>query len=313
MLNFKIYPVILGLLLSFVTMAADNSVINDNGTVRLTGSIHKARIISTKAVVYADENMLTPLGYITNGKTITVGNPRRINRDLVPLVIYGRIAYIETKDIRFEDDIEEEYNTKRGAPREHDVDVTIQKPEERLSENNSVYLSYHRYNGGSEIKEFFRKMDGDERELMTGFHLQFIHRQSTSNLFWGVGLDYSSTSTPYVKFGYWLFSPTVGYGLLKNPLFSLDIYASVDLGLNLEYKNDDNYEEEPAGWIWGFQGNARVVFFPTAKYHAFLGMGIRKYNVTDLATVKDNDGVPTKGIKSLTGVSLFIGAGMEFR
>lgn len=313
MLNFKIYPVILGLLLSFVTMAADNSVINDHGTVVLTGSTHKARVITSKAIVYADENMLTPLGYIANGKAIIVGNPRRMNRDLVPLVVYGRIAYIETKDIRFEDGTEEEYNTKRGAPREHDVDITIQKPEERLSENNSFYFSLHRYGAGDEIKQLFLTNDNTEKDVMTGFNLQFIHRQTTSNFFWGAAADYSAVSTGNMKFGYWLFSPTVGYSIFKNPLFSVDIYASLDLGVNLEYNIETNYEEEPAGWIWGVQGNARVVFFPTAKYHAFAGMGLRKYSVTDLATVKDLNGNAIPGVKDITGVSLFIGAAIEFR
>lgn len=68
---------------------------------------------------------------------------------------------------------------------------------------------------------------------MTGFNLQFIHRQTTSNFFWGAAADYSAVSTGNMKFGYWLFSPTVGYSIFKNPLFSVDIYASLDLGVNL--------------------------------------------------------------------------------
>ena len=98
---------ILGLLLSFVTMAADNSITNEHGRINLEGKTYTARIITPKAIVYADENMLSPLGYIANGKAIIVGNPRRMNRDLVPLVVYGRLAFIEIKDIRYEDTADE--------------------------------------------------------------------------------------------------------------------------------------------------------------------------------------------------------------
>jgi hypothetical protein len=257
--------------------------------------------------------MLTPLGYIANGKAIVVGNPRRINRDLVPLVVYGRLGFIELKDIRFDNSADEEYNAKRGAPREHDVDITIQKPEERLSENNSFYLSIHRYNAGDDVKQLFFANENVEEDVMTGFNLQFIHRQSTSRFFWGAALDYSAASTANMKFGYWLLSPTAGYTILKNPVFSVDLYASIDFGVNLEYNIENNYDEEPAGWIWGVQGNARIIFFPNAKYHAFAGMGLRKYSVTDLELVKGPNGNEIPGVKSITGVSLFIGAAVEFR
>jgi len=56
-----------------------------------------ARIIVPKAIVYSDEMLNTPIGYIVNGKYITVGKPRNQNPDIYPLVVYGRIAYIDSK------------------------------------------------------------------------------------------------------------------------------------------------------------------------------------------------------------------------
>lgn len=313
MLNLKNVLVILGLLLSFVTNAADNSINNDDGKVTLTGNSHTARVISPKAIVYADENMLTPLGYIANGKALIVGNPRRINPNLVPLVVYGRLAFIETKDIRFEDTADEEYNAKRGAPREHDVDITIQKPEERLSENNSFYFSLHRYDAGQEVKDQFLQIDNADKSVFTGFNLQFIHRQSTSRFFWGAAIDYSAISTPNMRFGYWLLSPTFGYTLMKNPVFLVETYASLDLALNTELNIDLNFENEPSGYVWGGQVNARIVFFPESKYHAFGGIGLRKYMVSGFAPLSDLNNRTVDPVRDITGISLFIGAAMEFR
>ncbi len=313
MLNLKNVLVILGLLLSFVTKAADNSITNDDGKVNLTGNSHTARVISPKAIVYADENMLSPLGYIANGKAIIVGNPRRINPNLVPLVVYGRLAFIETKDIRFEDTADEEYNAKRGAPREHDVDITIQKPEERLSVNNSFYFSLHRYDAGNDVKNLFLAIDNADKSVFTGFNAQFIHRQSTSRFFWGAALDYSSISTPNMKFGYWMLSPTFGYTFMKNPVFLLEAYASLDLAINTELSIELNYEDEPSGYVWGGQANARIVFFPESKYHAFGGIGLRKYMVSGFAPLEDLNLREVNTVRNITGISLFIGAAVEFK
>ena len=299
--------------MSFVTMAADNSIINEHGTVNMAGQTYTARIVGPKAVVYADENMLSPLGYIANGKAIVVGNPRRMNRELVPLIVYGRLAFIEIKDIRYENTADEEYNARRGAPREHNFDLIIQKPEERLSENNSVYLSLHTYTAGEEVKQTFLNIQGEEKSSFSGFQLQFIHRQSDSNFFWGAGVDYSGISTADMKFAYWMFNPTVGYTPIRNSLFSLDVYASLDLALNTVFEVTNNFENEPTGFVWGPQVNARMVLFPNSKYHVFGGVGLRKYSVQNLETLKDSNQNEIDGITSITGASLFIGFAMEFR
>ena len=314
MRNLKFILFILGLLFSFVTMGQDNSLIRENGRAELSGTTATARIISPKAVVYADENMLSPLGYIANGKAITVGNPRRMNRDLVPLVIYGRLAFIEVKDIRYEDaNISDDYNIKRGAPREHDVDVTIQQPEERLSENNSAYLTLHQYAAGSEVKNAFYAIEQDDKDTMGGFLLQLIHRPPNKRFFWGAGLDYSSVSTSNMSFGYWMVSPTLGYALVKSTFFTIDIYGSLDLAINSQIEIKTNSEKEPSGYVWGPQVNARLVLFPEAKYHAVGGIGIRKYSVSGYQTLKDANDMDVVGIKSVSGITMFIGLGMEFR
>ncbi len=303
---------ILGLLLSFVTIADDNSIINDGDTVNLNGTTYKARITAAKAIVYSDENMLSPLGYIANGKAIIVGNPRRINRDLVPIVIHGRLAFIELKDIRFEDKSDEDYNVKRGAPREHNIDAIIERPEEALSQNNSMYLALHTYAANDEIKNVFLATDGVEKSSLTGFSVQFIHRKELSRAFWGASLDYSSASSTSTKFGYWLLGPTIGYTPIRNKLFLIDLYGSFDLAINTQLEITSNFEKEPSGWLYGAQGNARIQLFPDAKYHLTGGVGLRKYKFIGLGPIQDSNGVYVNGITSLTAVQIFVGAGLEF-
>lgn len=295
-------------------MAADNSVINEYGKVNLAGKTYTARIVSPKAVVYADENMLSPLGYIGNGKAIIVGNPRRMNKDLVPTVVYGRLAFIEIKDIRYEDTADEEYNARRGAPREHNFDITIQKPEERLSENNSVYFSLHTYGAGDEVKNaFYTIQNNEEVTNFSGFQFQFIHRKPLNRYFWGATFDYSTISSADMSLSYFMIGPTFGYTPFKTSLFSLDVYGSLDLSVNAEFDISNNFENESTPFVWGPQINARVVFFPDSKYHVFGGVGFRKYSVTNLETLKDLNDNEIDGIKNITSAQIFIGLGMEFR
>ena len=304
MRKFKLILAILGLLLSFVTMAVDNSFTRADGSPALTGETFTARVISPKAVVYADENMLSPLGYIANGKGVRVGNPRRMNRDLVPLVVYGRLAFIEIKDIRYEESSEDEYKFKRGAPLEHNFDATMERPEEKMSQNNSFYFSLHRYTGGSEVQNLFTTLVNAQEDSFIGFEALFVHRQPTGRAFWGLGIDYSLASSSGMKFSYWLFSPSLGYTIVKSKLYNLDLYATLDLALNMGITIDGSDFIEPKGFIWGPQFNARMVFFPQEKFHPFAGLGIRKYMVS---------GYEDYAFKSVSGINAFVGLAMEFR
>jgi hypothetical protein len=326
MLNFKFLS-ILGLLLSFVTsneasaQAADTDLNLDEASVTnnksLEGGPYIARVITPKAVVYADENMNSPLGYIANGKTITVGNPRRLNRELVPVVVYGRVAFVEIKNLQYENSDQDSKNSTRGAPREHNFDVMLEKAEEKLSENNSFYLGFHSYGAGDDTKKVFEAVDGESEDTFTGFHAQIIHRQALGRFFWGANFDSSSISSDNVKLETFMIAPTVGLTFLRNSVFLIDVYGSLDISIGTKLDISNNFEKEPSGVIWGFQGNARIVLFPEAKYHVAANIGLRRYSVSKLSPLIVEDGInPSReidGIKSIAGVNLGLSFGMEFR
>lgn len=323
MLNLKSTSIILGLLLSFVTTPAmsapldEKDLILDEPSVTNNKSLNNgptlARVISPKAIVYADENMNSPLGYIANGKVITVGNPRRLNRELVPVVVYGRVAFVEIKNLQYENASMDEESGRHGAPREHNFDINLMKPEEKLAENNSVYLSLHRFGAGAEIKQAFLDIEGEEKDSFTGASAQFIHRHSLSRFFWGVNFDTSKISQEQMELGVFFMGPTLGYTLLKNVVFALDVYASLDISVGTEFEIKNNFEKESDPVIWGPQVNARVVLFPEAKYHVAGGMGFRRYSVAKMAPLKDVNGNDVKGVKNITGLNLFLSFGIEFR
>ncbi len=309
-MHIKFNAFILSCLLFFVTplLAFGESNSFDNETM---STMHTARIITPKAIIYADEILNTPLGYITNGKTITVGNPRKKNLDVYPLIVYGRIAYIESSNIQLEDSSQDELNLKRGVTREHNVDIMIIKPEERLSENNSAYFNLQQFGSGSDTKNLFNTVDGVARDNFLGVGIALLHRQSTGRLIWGAGYEYDYISSENIKLDLYILSPAIGYTPIKNSLFLLDLIYSFDFSLFSKLDIKNNFSTEPTPFFWGSQLNARLVFFPNQAYHAHLALGLRDYGVQNTKTLLDKNDTKINGIKSVKSVNLALGLAIE--
>jgi hypothetical protein len=61
-----------------------------------------AIVIADKAVIYADKKMTSPIGFVTKGKRVTVGEVPRNRAQLYPIVVSGRLAYIRVIDVSTE-------------------------------------------------------------------------------------------------------------------------------------------------------------------------------------------------------------------
>lgn len=270
-----------------------------------------ARIIVPRAIVYSDENMSSPVGYISNDKLITVGNPRKKNPDLVPLVIYGRLAFIEIKNIHYENAGMELQNSKRGAPKEHNIDLVLTKPEEKLSENNSAYIHLHQFYAGDEVSNLFETVNGEAKSNFTGFGLTLLHRQLISKVFWGAALEYNSISTTNLDFNTTMLSGVFGYTPIRNPLFLVDLSFSLDFSVNSKIDLKTNYVNEPAPFFYGPQLLSRIVFFPGQKYHLTGTLSYKSYRVMQVESLVDANNQPINGLTSASGLNLAIGFAIE--
>jgi hypothetical protein len=61
-----------------------------------------AIVITERAVVYADREMTSPIGYINRGKKIVVGEVARNKAQVYPIIVSGKLAYIRVLDISTE-------------------------------------------------------------------------------------------------------------------------------------------------------------------------------------------------------------------
>lgn len=309
MRNFKNIRIILIAVLTFVI--SFSLFAEESSKTRI------AKIIVPRAVVYADEYLNTPLGYIANGKYIHVGNPRKVNQEIVPLIVSGRIAYIELRDIDYQDDEVIESNQKNGIVREHNVDIILKKPEEKLNENNSIYFQLGRFDGGSELKQAVYNLESLEGSWLTSFGTFFLHRNPLSKIFWGAGFEYSYLKADQMRFDVFMFSPTFGYTFIRNFVFSVEAFANLDLATSTSFKIDNNYTEDPKGFMWGPQIGIRVIATPNTKYKIFGSLSYRKYSALDLSPLKrtDPDDISSEitydGVSKVGGLSLNFGIGFD--
>src|SRR5687768_7328928 len=64
----------------------------------------EAIVTADQAVIYADEQMKSPLGYVKRGKKIKVGEVARNRAQVYPIIVSGKIGYIRVLDVSTERD-----------------------------------------------------------------------------------------------------------------------------------------------------------------------------------------------------------------
>jgi hypothetical protein len=63
-----------------------------------------AMVIVDDAVIYADEQMSAPVGYVRKGKKVKVGEISRNKSQVYPVIVSGKISYIRVIDVSTEKD-----------------------------------------------------------------------------------------------------------------------------------------------------------------------------------------------------------------
>lgn len=59
-------------------------------------------VIADRAIIYSDKEMTSPIGYLSRGKKVTVGNVPRNKGQVYPIVVSGKLAYIRVLDVTTE-------------------------------------------------------------------------------------------------------------------------------------------------------------------------------------------------------------------
>lgn len=128
-------------------------------------TIHAAQqalVIVDKAVIYSDMDMTSPIGYISRGKKIAVGDTAKNKFQVYPLIISGKIAYIRVADVS----TEKEGPTSKRLTAERFSRKAEEVPKMKYS------LSYLQFNSAISSTKKNYKVENNDPFTWSGFSMK---------------------------------------------------------------------------------------------------------------------------------------------
>lgn len=258
---------------------------------------YQVLVRSPKAVIYADPELQTPVGYVRSGKMIWVGEVKRGLDPVLPTVVYGRVAYIRTEDISLP---EETTITKKSssATRAKILEAIHSEAEnDPHDENNGLLARVSYFKPDSASLAGFNR---DSRLVSpTNISLTFEHRNPIKKWHWGFGLDYYSLSGKRVSHQTFAATAAASYSLAKSSFVSLELFTDVKVSGSFQVYIDD-YRHQ--GQMLGLEGGAMIRLYPYSQYSLVIGSAImtgRVFGMDNISHVSDN---LIESVSSISGI-----------
>lgn len=224
-----------------------------------------AIVSSQKAIIYSDQGLSSPLGFVRAGRQLMVGSTVRQNGLIVPVIVAGRVAYIQTKDITLSQ-TDLVIGQKPLGPKlsEHEVDIPMEEIKDDLKENNFFSFQVGQYSGGSQLDQI-SDAAGVENSSITTFRVMFEHRPEIYRYFWDVGFGLYTLSNDEFSLQALTLEGNISYSLLQTEFLTVQALAgalfSGDFRLTRESLN-----EQSRGAAFGYQLGATVKLATRQKW-----------------------------------------------
>ena len=255
-----------------------------------------AFIRESRALIYADPDLKVPIGYLSKGKKIRVGEVKRNSGQALPLILSGKIVYIKVDDLVLKDQKTEQY-----VATENQHIIEGEEDKEELLEPFRLVLNLDLMNPGSQWDELMSLTDGSSSPMVQLEALVEL-RLIKSAFFFDAGLIYSTLKGGIYSFQGIGFKGLAQYRLMDLELFDLDVNAGFHFapgGAKLMYQGVyDN------GSYYGYIFGAQVRFMPKATWNLNLGVN---YNIIGLQEIQDIP-IPSGDYK----LNVFQGLGLYF-
>lgn len=116
-----------------------------------------ARVIAEKAVVYADEQMTSPVGFIRKGKKIKVGDIPRNRAQVYPIILAGKVAFIKVLDL-------DTAKEKVGSDK-----LVAERFQRNTSEESKTNYALHFFNYSSQVSLSDENADLKNKDSLNWF------------------------------------------------------------------------------------------------------------------------------------------------
>ncbi|MCR9204925.1 MAG: hypothetical protein NXH75_10125 [Halobacteriovoraceae bacterium] len=264
-------------------------------------------VTSAKAVIYADIEMKSPIGYVKKGKQIAVGNVKRRRGEILPVVINGKIGWVRVQDLRLPD---EERDFDRGKKvTEHEV-LIDEKVKDPLDQNNFVTLR----TGPSGVE--ISAQDSETGELTealdsaTETSLMFEHKNPYFSTHWGFGLEFFQGKLGVFSFRSANIKGGISYVPIRLSWTSLEIYGNALLSGDFRVESEGIGEYK--GNMFGLDYGAMLRLLPEYRLGIVIGGGMTYYKFTGLEDIQIENGDNIFQVSGMSGVKYFAGLSYKF-
>jgi len=260
-----------------------------------------AYTLSSKTIVYADRALNIPIGYIKAGRKLQVADKSFKRGSIVGLVVTGRVAYVKTKDLKF--DLDGEKLSGTPTVKEHDVQILFMTDEDKLKENNFLALEMSQTDGGEEWDELNSDFDDTVSSDLTSFQIKIEHRSPKKDYGFSFGLSYLTSTAEGGEVKSILGDAEYQKRFFQSTLFSLEAYGGLSLSGDIQIKAKSG--EISKGIAVGYNVGGRVRLFPFSKYGLYAGFGLKSLSLKSMTPIETPLSEVT--LRSLGGPQISVG------
>lgn len=180
-----------------------------------------ATVLSEKAIIYADREMQVPIGFISKGKKVRVGEVKRNYGKLLPVVVQGKIAYIKVSDINS--------NTKLT-----DLQSAVERVKSGSKNVDSkrlslIYSGYASFISINESESYTGETYKSDLFYFSGGGLRGYVDSDDKSSTWRVTLDHIATKVKDNEFRILFLTTEYGYNFLNYDNLTLRPYGGASL------------------------------------------------------------------------------------
>ena len=274
----------------------------------LSAHAYKVAVINVpETVVFSDLAMTSPIGFIRGGRVLKVGEKMRMKGTLVPIVVSGRVAYIQVKDLRYVEDEDQTYSPKIT---EHNIDNDAFKIDDSLKDNNHLVLQGGQFSLGENWSDLSIAAGDTTPASMTYYSLMLEHRSPIKSYGFGVGGTFYNVSQESVEASAVSLDGQVYYSPLKFSWVSIDLLLGGMISFDTRVKVS-SVAGVTKGTFYGWRFGTQARIFPEKKIGFVVGFGFKRITVSSLKRIitPDNSEV---SLDLLTGAHAYGGLSYRF-
>lgn len=248
-------------------------------TMGLTHAAYNAIISSPRAIIYSDDKLSSPLGFVRKGKRVLVGEVTRKRGRVFTTVLSGKIVYIKSKDISLIDAPE---FAKLNQVSEHHVDFNPEENEilDPLDENNHLILWVSAINPGSQWESLSLEL-GESSKDMIAIGPMIEHRHPLKNWIWDIGLKYYSIGQEAIKLQFVTIEGHLKYRFFNtrkvHGVISAGLLGSGDSRITTSF---GNIRTESA--LYGYDYGVGLTFFPKGTFGIQVGYAVKNLTFANM-------------------------------